>query len=207
MITNNLQKLILLYDSTLFILHKIANSIQRQCIPMDCFLSITDCQWAITVVKTIPRLQRNKILSGLGIVAYIDDIGIWSNGTYEDHFQKVNEVLWQLAAKGLWTNLWKCEWAVENPNCLVFDMSPTHCKSMKKKLIIYFKFRFLRTRRNCTHFAFYQALQDNISKTEPRPCSTNTFEQWCFFHLKTKQTESIWWDEGVINRRLFELVS
>ena len=46
----------------------------------------------------------------------------------------MNKILKRLVGNGLKTNPLKCEWAVECTNFLGYDMTPTKCKLMKKKV-------------------------------------------------------------------------
>ena len=77
---------------------------------------------------------QTHVLAGLDVVVYINNISIWSDRSYKDHLQKVEEVLKRLANNGLKTNPLKCEWAVEHSNFLGFDISPTYCKPMWNKI-------------------------------------------------------------------------
>lgn len=47
----------------------------------------------LKVAPDIAQVIIKDILKGLGIVVYIDDIGIWTDGSYEDHLKVVNAVL------------------------------------------------------------------------------------------------------------------
>ena len=38
----------------------------------------------------------------------IDDILITTSGSFEDHLEKLNEVLTRLENTGFWANVWKC---------------------------------------------------------------------------------------------------
>ena len=82
----------------------------------------------------IAQATIEKILSGLGIVVYMDDIGIWTKGNIDQHFAKVCMCLSALANNGLKANPLKCEWAVQNTDFLGYDMTPKHCKPMKNKI-------------------------------------------------------------------------
>ena len=63
-------------------------------------------------VKVCPDIAQSmikKILDGLDIEAYIDDLGIWTKGSYDDHLLMVDKVLERLAAKGMKCNPLKCK--------------------------------------------------------------------------------------------------
>jgi transposase InsO family protein len=80
------------------------------------------------------QATMEKILQGLDVVVYIDDIGIWTKDSFGDHLQKVNEVLQRLSDNNLKTNPLKCSWGVEETDFLGHWMTPTACKPMKKKV-------------------------------------------------------------------------
>ena len=52
----------------------------------------------------IAQATIEKVLAGLGIVIYIDDIGIWTKGDIDQHFAKVCICLSVLANNGLKAN-------------------------------------------------------------------------------------------------------
>ena len=55
----------------------------------------------------IKRMTHN-----LDVEAYIDDCGIWTDESYEDHLKLVDQVLQRLANNGKKYNPLKCDWAV-----------------------------------------------------------------------------------------------
>ena len=72
-------------------------------------------------VKVCPDFAQETIkhiLDGLDVEAYINNLGIWCNGSYEDHLWVVDQVLDQLCKSGLKVNPLKCEWAVQESNFL-----------------------------------------------------------------------------------------
>jgi hypothetical protein len=66
--------------------------------------------------------------------AYIDDLLIWSNGTYEDHLKQVRQVLDRLADKGLAVNALKSFWAVQEVDYLGFRLTPEGVLPQGKKV-------------------------------------------------------------------------
>ena len=73
---------------------------QYNCLPM-----------GIKVSPGIAQQYIIKILQGLlgkNVVLYIDDCGIWSNGSYKDHIKLVDQVLQQLAENRMKFNPLKC---------------------------------------------------------------------------------------------------
>ena len=75
-----------------------------------------------------------EILEGLDVTCYIDDLGIWTNGTFDEHLEFVDKVLLRLAASNLKTNSLKCNWGVCEPDFLGYEMTPDSCKPMKTKI-------------------------------------------------------------------------
>ena len=69
-----------------------------------------------------------KILKGLNVDCYIDDMGIWTNGTIDFHFDKVRAVLERIRDNGLKFNPLKCNWAVKETDFLGYLMTPTGVK-------------------------------------------------------------------------------
>ena len=66
--------------------------------------------------------------------AYMDDLLIWSNGSYEDHLTKVKEVLQRLHEKNLAVNALKSFWAVEEVDYLGFRLTPNGVLPQPKKI-------------------------------------------------------------------------
>ena len=65
------------------------------------------------------------ILKGLSIDCYIDNMGIWTNGTIDFHFKKVRTVLDRIGDNSLKCNPLKCDWAVKKSNFLGYWMTTT----------------------------------------------------------------------------------
>lgn len=45
-----------------------------------------------------------EILKDLDVKGYIDDCGLWSNGSFEEHLELVDEVVGQLVTNGMKRN-------------------------------------------------------------------------------------------------------
>jgi transposase InsO family protein len=80
------------------------------------------------------QAEMERILNGLDCVVYLDDIGIWSNDSYEEHMAIVTKILERLAKNNLKTNPLKCEWAVKKTDFLGYIMTPTSVKPMPNKV-------------------------------------------------------------------------
>lgn len=79
---------------------------------------------------------RGKLMHAFNneINVYIDNCGIWTNGSFEHHLKLLEQVLSKLHGAGLKCNPMKCDWAVQETNFLGHHMTPDCVKPMKKKI-------------------------------------------------------------------------
>lgn len=75
-----------------------------------------------------------EVLVDLDVDVYIDDIGIFTNGSYEEHLSIVEKVLLRLQDKGFKCNPSKCAWAVQETDFLGYWLTPSGIKPWKKKV-------------------------------------------------------------------------
>ena len=75
-----------------------------------------------------------KILNGLDVEVYIDDMGLWTSGSFEEHMLLVDSILQRLAANGMKCNPLKCEWAVKESDFLGYWLTPEGVKPWQKKV-------------------------------------------------------------------------
>ena len=80
------------------------------------------------------QAEIERILYELDCTVYLDDIGYWTRGTYDEHMTGVWKILKRLAKNNLKTNPLKCEWAVQETNFLGYIMTLTSCKPMPNKV-------------------------------------------------------------------------
>ena len=73
------------------------------------------------------RLSLEEIIQGLDITYYIDDLGIWTNGTFDEHLESVDKVLQRIIESNLKTNPLKCDWGVMQTDFLEYEMTPMPC--------------------------------------------------------------------------------
>eukprot|EP00957_Ditylum_brightwellii_P134947 10288953-Ditylum_brightwellii.AAC.1 len=65
---------------------------------------------------------------------YMDDVGVFSNGSYEEHMELIGKVLMELEKNGMKVNPLKCEWAVKEADFLGHWLTPDGIKLWKKKV-------------------------------------------------------------------------
>ena len=68
------------------------------------------------------------------VKVYIDDVLVFSNGSYEDHLEKVRIVLERLRSKNLAVNIEKTYWAVKQVDYLGFKLTPQGVMPQPKKV-------------------------------------------------------------------------
>ena len=75
-----------------------------------------------------------KVFHDVKVVCYINDLGIWTNGAYDEHLQLIDQVLARLLENGLKCNPLKCAWCVKETDFLGYWMTPRGIKPMKSKI-------------------------------------------------------------------------
>ena len=75
-----------------------------------------------------------KILGDLDIEAYMDNLGLWSKGSFDEHMVVVDKVLARLAEAGMKYNPLKCRWAVQETDFLGHHMTPQGVAPMRNKV-------------------------------------------------------------------------
>jgi hypothetical protein len=86
------------------------------------------------------------------IKVYIDDILIFSNGTYEDHMEKVKIALERLRSKNLAVNAEKSYWAVKEVDYLGFKLTPQGVMPQPKKVAAIMKMAPPKNKRQLRRF-------------------------------------------------------
>ena len=89
-------------------------------------------------VKISPDVAQRfmvDMLQGIpNCCCYIDDLGIWTDGSFEDHLAVVDLVLSQLHSNNMKCNPLKCEWFVKETDFLGFWMTPDGIRPWKKRV-------------------------------------------------------------------------
>ena len=89
-------------------------------------------------VKISPDVAQQfmvDMLQGIpNCCCYIDDLGIWTDGSFNDHLAVVDMVLSRLHTNNMKCNPLKCEWFVQETDFLGFWMTPQGIKPWKKRI-------------------------------------------------------------------------
>jgi len=81
------------------------------------------------------QAHLSQLFTDLSFVkTFMDDLLVYSNGSYEDHVAKVNQVLTRLQSKNLQVNADKSFWAVKEVEYLGFILTPTGMKPQPRKI-------------------------------------------------------------------------
>eukprot|EP00536_Pseudo-nitzschia_multiseries_P016060 jgi/Psemu1/44791/gm1.44791_g len=78
--------------------------------------------------------MRRGQLDGLDCTCYIDDMGIWTNQSFDHHLRLLDNILSQFAANRTKCNPLKCSWMVKETDFLGHWMTPEGIKPWKKKI-------------------------------------------------------------------------
>ena len=73
---------------------------------------------SVCILPNAAQVEMDPILHGPDSSIYLDYIGHWSNRSYEDYMNGVQKILERLSIDNLKINPRKCEWAVEEKDCL-----------------------------------------------------------------------------------------
>ena len=79
-------------------------------------------------VKVSPDVAQNimeEILQGIDCSIYMDDVGIWTNGSFKEYLVVVEQVLKKFAENDLKCKSLACSWAVKETDFLGYWMTPT----------------------------------------------------------------------------------
>ena len=68
------------------------------------------------------------------IECFIDDIGVFTPGSFDDHLHILHQVLLRLEESGFTVNPLKCAWAVQETEYLGFLLTTSSIKSIPHKI-------------------------------------------------------------------------
>jgi hypothetical protein len=83
---------------------------------------------------------------------YIDDILITTSGTFEDHLEKLNKVLWRLKTTGFRANVRKCFFAKAQLEYLGYWLTRSGIQPQPKKVEAILSLSPPMTKRQLRHF-------------------------------------------------------
>ena len=75
-----------------------------------------------------------KMHKGLECKCYIDDVGIWTNGSFNQHLGLVDQVLGWFTDNGMKCNPLKCDWLVQETDFIGHWMTPDEIRLWKIKI-------------------------------------------------------------------------
>eukprot|EP00957_Ditylum_brightwellii_P150696 11473927-Ditylum_brightwellii.AAC.1 len=78
----------------------------------------------LKVAPGVAQAIINEVLHDLDVERCINDIRIFTNGTYEEHMELVEKVLKRLEENGCKVIPLKCEWAVKETKFLGHWLTP-----------------------------------------------------------------------------------
>jgi len=81
------------------------------------------------------------------VKVYLDDVLIFSNGSYQDHMKKVEQVLERLRSKNLSVNARKSFWAVKEVDHLGFRLTAKEVKPQARKIAALMNMKAPKTKR------------------------------------------------------------
>ena len=106
-----------------------------------CVISLESGNYAYTRLPTgvnispyVAPSYMAEILHVVDCEYYMDDVGIWSDGSFEDHLQIVDKFLSRFSEFNMKCNPLKCDWGVKETDFLVFWMTPQVIKPWRKRI-------------------------------------------------------------------------
>jgi hypothetical protein len=107
----------------------------------------------LSVSVDIFQRLMNSLFADLQFVhTYLDDILIVSDGSYEDHMEKVAIVLERMAKNGLQINARKSYWAVKTVEYLGYILTPRGVRPQPRKISAIMELDAPKTKRQLRHF-------------------------------------------------------
>eukprot|EP00957_Ditylum_brightwellii_P091452 6963492-Ditylum_brightwellii.AAC.1 len=88
----------------------------------------------LKIAQDVAQAIIEEIVCGTRVEAYLDDVGIFTNGDYDKHMRVVGLVLKCLQENGMKVNPLKCECAVQETDFLGHWLTQEGIKPWKKKV-------------------------------------------------------------------------
>ena len=85
--------------------------------------STTGLPMGIKISPDEAHAIMEEILQELDITCYINDLGIWTNRTFDKHLELVDRVLQRITESNLKTNPLKCNWGVKQTDFLGYELT------------------------------------------------------------------------------------
>ena len=87
----------------------------------------------VKISPDVAQQHMTDMLQGIpNTLWYINDVGIWTKGTFPEHLYVVDAVLERLSNNNMKCNPLKCDWAVQETDFLGFWISPKGVKPCSK---------------------------------------------------------------------------
>jgi len=107
----------------------------------------------LSISPDLFQAHMQRLLAGLPFVkVYLDDVLVFSNGSYQDHLKKVEQVLRRLHSKNLAVNARKSFWAVKEVDYLGFRLTPEGIKPQARKIAALMNMKAPKTKRQLRQF-------------------------------------------------------
>jgi transposase InsO family protein len=107
----------------------------------------------LSISPDIFQERMSKLFADLPYMkVFLDDLLIFSNGTFEDHLEKVKEALRRLHEKNLAVNASKSFWAVQEVDYLGFHLTPHGVEPQPKKIDAMMRIEPPKTKKQLRRF-------------------------------------------------------
>jgi len=126
---------------------KIDLSMMFYCFRLDaasqhiCVISLEEGNYAYTrlpmgvkISPDVAQAHMTEMLQGITCSVYMDDVGIWTNGSFDQHLEILDKVMSRFHQNNMKCNPLKCSWAVKETDFLGYWMTPSGIKPWKKRI-------------------------------------------------------------------------
>ena len=88
----------------------------------------------VKISPNVAQAYMVEMLPGIPSECYMDDVGVWTNGSFKDHMAIINRILQCFQQNNIKCNPLKFSWAVQETDFLGYWMTPTAIKTWKKRI-------------------------------------------------------------------------